>query len=75
MVGLRLQALVRLLVLLPAYVISLFLSPLLLLGLAVVFIVDIVLQGVFGVSGVGMGNPVQRLWDWYRKWTLWVVYG
>ncbi len=72
----RLQALFRLVILLPAYLVLLVLSPIMLLLAAGTFLVDIVLQLVTGGRGLTPGSsPFTKVFNLYRQGLNYVIYG
>jgi len=73
--GNRVQAVVRLLVLVPAYLLALVLAPVLSVILGVAFVVDILLQLATGGRGLGARNLAVRVWNWYLGKARWLIFG
>lgn len=71
----RLKAAARIGLLLPLYFISLIVSPVLFLGVAVIFIVDILAIAITGEKVTAEGNVVRRLYDWYSSVFTYIAFG
>jgi hypothetical protein len=71
----RLKAGARIGLLLPMYFIALIAGPVLFIGAAIVFVVDIVAIFATGEKVTSRGNIVRRLYDWYSSIFTYIVFG